>query len=619
LVEVSLLLGTAAAAAWLFVDILFLRRFIGVPLSEHLGMILGNLGLALACRAARTGNGGNWVLAMFSISLALCARPGAMLTIPALVVGAFVASPRGQPRRWVLPVALVLAALAAALVNSLLSRAVGKPESVSVSYAVYILHSIVLGGTWKDALNRYGDNRAAAWHVVTGQIMAHPLSLLSGIARSLSAVVLRGYLFSFVVYRWLNVLLHLAFATGVVAVLVKLRSDRRTWWLFAFLAGLAASMPFLPPWDTDNMRAYAASIPLIAFTVAVGVHAGLAMYGASRFAQSRRQAAFPANPPAPSAYREPRGLGNLVTVLLAAVLVLCALIPPLLRKPDRPLPADLEDIYYAGRSEGTISYSPRIALRLFSGDAPSGGPALELARFKAGLVGLARLFPGESTLLSTLPSGCALLPGFHEFSFIAIDASHLPAGSGESDIGVRFKFLADDTMVLAVDDALLARSAALAAYDSPPLGQFSFGLNRFPVLRTDDTATLRENVVSTELLHDAGNRPNVNPNQPLVLGSKRINFPLAGEYHLLVNHRYPLKVLVLPRDSTRADSERMVTGFVEANCVLVPDAESNLPGVQSRPDLARFFESDSPPRLTRGSMLELVALLESGAACSHSR
>src|SRR5271157_2856550 len=72
--EVSLLLGGAAAAIWLLVDILYLRRFIGVPLSEHLGLILGNLGLALGCRAVRIGRGRYWVLASFALALALFAR-----------------------------------------------------------------------------------------------------------------------------------------------------------------------------------------------------------------------------------------------------------------------------------------------------------------------------------------------------------------------------------------------------------------------------------------------------------------------------------------------------------------------------------------------------------------
>lgn len=194
MVEVSLVLGAGAAAIWLFVDILFLRRYIGVPLSEHLGMIFGNLGLAFGCRAFRTGRGGNWVLGIFSITLALCARPGAMLTLPALLVGACLALPRGKPRRWMLLTAILASMLAAIFLTRLLSQAVGKPESASASYAVYILQSILHGGTWKDAMNRYGDDRVAAWNAVKSQLLAHPLSLLTGVARSLFAFIRQAYL-----------------------------------------------------------------------------------------------------------------------------------------------------------------------------------------------------------------------------------------------------------------------------------------------------------------------------------------------------------------------------------------------------------------------------------------
>ena len=619
MVEVSLLLGVGAAAVWLFVDIIFLRRFIGVPLSEHLGMILGNLGLALGCRAVRTGSGASWVLAMFSITLALCARPGAMLTLPALLAGAFLALPRKGARRWVLPGAMAAAVFAAILVNRLLSQAVGKPESVSVSYAVYILHSIVYGGTWKDAMNRYGDNRAAAWQAVEAQVFAHPMSLVTGVTRSLVAFASQGYLFSFVILRRLNILLHLAFATGAIAALSRCRRDGRAWWLLAFLAGLAASMPFLPPWDTDNMRAYAASIPMIAFTVGVGVHAAISAFRSSRFAPRFFSAGSTSGATASTLGWEPAGLEPVTRGLLAAVLLLCALIPPLLRKPDLPLGSSLEDTYYQGASDGTISYSPRIALRLVATTPPSGMPALRLSTFRAGLGGFGRLFPAEAQLLATLPDDCALLPGFHEFSFIAIDASHVPASPGESTLHVRFKFFADDLMLVAVDEALLARSPALAAYDSSAIGPFAFGFNRFPVIRADDTVTLFENVVSTEFLHEAGARPNVNPNQPLVLGSRRINFPIPGEYHLLVNHRYPLKILVLRRDSPKEESARLIGDFVASNSVRIADEGTAHAGGGSKSDLLRLFESDAPAALTRESMAELIALLETGPAASDSQ
>ncbi len=620
MVEVSLVLGAGAAAIWLFVDILFLRRYIGVPLSEHLGMILGNLGLALGCRAVRTGRDSNWILGMFSIASLgkLCARPGAMLTLPALLIGACLALPPRRPRRWTLLTAMLAAALAAILVTRLLSQAVGKPESASVSYAVYILHSIVHGGTWKDALNRYGDDRVAAWNAVKAQLAAHPLSLLTGVARSLSAFVRQAYLFSFVIFRWLNVLLHLAFATGAVTVLLTVRRDRRAWWLLAFLAGLAASMPFLPPWDTDNMRAYAASIPMIAFTVGVGVHVLFSTLERFHFTTGLFNIGSIARP-SPMGNLEPACLEVISRGLLAAAVLLSAVIPPLLRKPDLPLGSSLEDTYYQRKSDGTITYSPRIALQLVPRTLPREVPALRIASFKAGLAGFGRLFPSEAKLLATLPEYCALLPGFHEFSFIAIDGSHIPTSRGDSTINVQFKFFADDMMLLAVDEALLTRSPALAEYDSSAIGPFSFGINRFPVIRADDTISLFENVSSTEFLPGAGIRPNVNPNQPLVLGSRRINFPIPGEYHLLVNHRYPLKILVLPRGSTRAETNSLISNFVAANCVLIPADDSSRASSLAKPDLSRFFELDSPAGLTRESMVALIAYLETGPANSNTQ
>jgi hypothetical protein len=610
--EVSLLLGAGAATAWLLVDLLFLRRFIGVPLSEHLGVILGNLGVAFGCRAVRTGNEGNWVLGMFSITLALCARPGALLTLPALLVGAFLASPFKKARRWALPGAMLGALVAAILVNRLLSQAVGKPDGQSVSNAVYILQSIVHGGTWKDAMNHFGDDRVGAWRAVKAQIEAHPMSLVAGVARSLWAFVSRAYLFSFVIVMWLNAILHLAFATGAIVVLTKCRSDRRAWWLLAYLFGLAASIPFLPPWDTDNMRAYAASIPMVAFTVGFGVHVWFSGLGASHRAPQAAGFGSATGPSMAAAHWEPAYLGRCLMGLLAAILLLCALIPPLLRKPDVPLGSSLEDTYAQERSDGTITYSPRIALRLVSSELPSGIPALRWSTFRTGLSGFARLFPAEARLLAALPDNCAVLPGFHEFSFIAIDASHIPAGRDDSTISVQFKFFADDLMLVAVDEALLSRSPALAAYDSAAIGPFSCGLNRFPVLRTDDTISLGENVATIDFQHDAGARAGVDPTKPLILGSRRLNFPVPGEYHLMINHRYPLKVLVLERGSNRAESNRLIEDFVAANSVLIPDE-----GGLSTPELSRFFESKSPARLNRGSMDEITALLENGPANSQ--
>jgi hypothetical protein len=614
LAEVSLLLGGFAGTVWLLVDILFFRRFIGVPLSEHLGMILGNLGLALGCRAVRVNRGYYWVLATFALALALQARPGAIFTIPALVAGAFLAYPQKGLRRWALPGAMAIAAAGAVLLDKFVSQAVGNQNpNAAISNAVYHLYSLVYGGEWTDAMNRYGNDRPAVWHAVEAQLRAHPFSLFSGGERSLVAIVRQGYLFTFVNAKWLSSILHLAFAAGSVAVVLNLRRDKRAWWLFALLAGLLASMPLLPPWNTDNMRVYAATIPLIAFTAAVGAYAAASPVRAwgllpdsLRIGSTGNLSVQPAKDGRPS-------LAWLSTALLAAVVILCVVLPPFFHARVLPFTWSLEDTYRVNRTDGTIPYSPRMALKLVPDSTPPSALALRLADFRAGLGGFARFYPGEAGLLESLPAGCVLLPSFHEFSFMAIDESHVPNSDRDQAINVQVRFIAEGWLLLAVDEALLARSAALAAYDPGAIGAFSFGINRFPVIRAGDTVTLVENVSSVDFIQPARSGPNINSIKPFGVGSRRLRFPVPGEYYLRVNQHYPLKLLVMDRDSTEADSNRLIADFVASNCIAEPDGAARHLGGQTAVDPARFFESEAPVPLSRSSMLQFIADLESCA------
>ena len=612
--EVSLLLGVSAGAVWLLVDILFLRRFIGVPLSEHLGMVLGNLGLALGCRAVRIGRDHCWILASFALTLALFARPGAMLTIPALIGGAFLAWPQKERRRWALPSAMAGAALAAFLLNKLSAKVVGNPSpEAAVSNAAYVLHSLVYGGTWTDAMNRYGNDRVAVWHAVEVQLRAHPFSLLMGGERSLMAFARQGYLFGFVNARLLNISLHLAFATGAIAVVLSLWRDRRAWWLFALLAGLLASMPLLPPWDTDNMRSYAATMPLVAFTAAFGVFAAASAIRTRGIGPSSPPTALAGGQPSLQAKGESPGLGRASMGLLSAVVILCALLPLLFRPSVLPPTRSLEDTYRENRTDGSIVYLPGIALKLVPDSTPRGVLTLRATDFRAGLSGFGRLYPGEAALLASLPADCVLLPGSHEFHFYAVDGSHVSNPGRAQTVDLRFRFIADGWLLLAVDETLLARSPALAAYDSGATGAYSFGINRFPVIRAGDTVTLVDNVSSIDFFQPTRSGPNINSIKPFVMGSRRLHFPVSGEYYLRVNQRFPLKLLVIDRDSTTADVNTAIRGFVASNCIVDTSDGGKVTGKQTALDPVRFFESEPPTPLRRDSMLQLIALLETCA------
>lgn len=618
--EVSLLLGWAAAAVWLLVDILFLRRFIGVPLSEHLGMILGNLGLALGCRAVRIGRVQCWVLASFALALALLARPGAMLTLPALIGAAFLVWPQKERQRWVLPSAMAGAALVAFLLDKLSVKAVGNPSpEAGVSNAANILYGLVYGGSWTDAMNRYGNDRLAVWHAVGIQLRAHPFSLLAGCGRSLMAYARQGYLFGFVNSRWLNITLHLAFATGSIAVVLTLWRDRRSWWLFAFLVGLLATMPLLPPWDTDNMRPYAATMPMIAFAAAVGIYAAVSAVRSWSAGPSSAPIALAEGQSRSRPNGEGAGLGWMSKGLLAAVVTLCAL-PPLLFHPSvLPPTRSLEDTYRENRTDGAISYLPKIALKLVPDSMPRGVLTLRLNDFRAGLRGFARLYPGEAALLASLPADCALLPGIHEFHFIAIDGSHVSNLGRAQSIDLQFRFIADGWLLLAVDETLFARSPALAAYDSGAIGAFSFGINRFPVIRAGDTVTLVENVSSIDFFQPPHSGANINSIKPFVMGSRRLHFPVSGEYYLQMNQHYPLKLLVLDRDSTAADADAAIRDFVTSNCEVDRSDGTRQSSKQTALDPVHFFESETRTPLSRDSMLQLIALLETYANRSATK
>jgi len=606
--EISLLLGPAAAAAWLFVDILFLRRFAGIPMTEHLGVLLGSLAVAFGCRAARAGRRGNWIWAAFAMALALCARAGPMLVLLALLCGAFLAQPRRERRRWVLPGLMAVSMMAAFALSRIVSLCVGNPDYLT--NAVYILHGLVFGGTWKDAMGQYGNDRHAVWLAVEAQVLAHPFSLLSGGARSLFGFVRQCYLFSFAGRRWLNAALHVAFAAGGVSALSMLRHDRRAWWLLAPLIGLLASMALLPPWDTDVMRIYAATIPLLAFTVAVGVHAGASAMRASRKLGSDLGTGRPGGDSHVPADAGRIQAGRMAKTLLAAAVLLCALLPPLLRLRASQPRSSLEDAYASGEEKSDFTYLPRAALWLVPNEAPRGLTRLRLADFGAGLADFASLYPAEGALLASLPSDCAVLPRDGRFSFVVIDAAHVPAGKGSPAANARFQFVTQGMMLLAVDESLLARSPALTAYHPGRVGLFSFSNERYPVIRAGDTVTYAEIITSLDFAPPSAGRQNVNPVRPIVLDVHRLNFPVPGEYCLRLNKRDMLRLLVLARDSATPEANRRIADFVTSNCIA--ETGNAVPsGGHAAQDVERLSCSESPASMSEASKRELTALLQS--------
>ena len=304
--EVQRTLGLGAGILMVLCLFMFYRRYIGSTLTEHLGLTLGCLAFALIWRGAVAARMGPVFFGLFLLSLALNARAGAFLILPAIVLWAawVFRGPKGSVlRTFGGGTAAVLLGFA---VNGLVLHAVGIPGSAYSNFS-YTLYGLVFGGNWSLALQQHPELATLApveqahrvYALAWEHIRTNPLSLLAGSVRAWTAFFLgrSGAWFSFILYlspEWAD-LREMLLADGVKALnfrrdlWVLLDVSAREMWIIALhgllaaglvvlwrnhrrplprliiaaWAGILLSVPFVPPWDADNMRAYAATTPFV--------------------------------------------------------------------------------------------------------------------------------------------------------------------------------------------------------------------------------------------------------------------------------------------------------------------------------------------------------------------
>lgn len=304
--EVRRSLGVVAGAVMLLCLFMFYRRYIGSTLTEHLGLTFGCLAFALIWRGAITSRMGPFFFGLFLLSLALNARAGTFLILPAIVLWAawVFREPKGSVLRTV--GGGMVAVLLGFAVNGLVLHTVGTPGAAYSNFS-YTLYGLVFGGNWSLALHQHPELATLApleqahrvYALAWEHIRTNPLSLLVGSIRAWRAFFLgrSGTWFSFILYlspEWAD-LRAMLLADGVKALnfrrdlWVLLDVSAREMWIIglhgllaaglvvlwrnhrrplplliiAAWSGIFLSVPFVPPWDADNMRAYAATIPFV--------------------------------------------------------------------------------------------------------------------------------------------------------------------------------------------------------------------------------------------------------------------------------------------------------------------------------------------------------------------
>lgn len=343
---------------------LYYRRFIGTILTEQLGLGLGLLAFGFLWRGASERSRIWIILGLFFLTLALNARAGAFFVLPALVlwIGAFFA-PEGRRFSWKIIGFGAVAIVAAFSANRLLLGALGGSGSAAFSNFSYTLYGLVSGGDWTFVLQQHPElaklqpdaQAQEVYRLALGKILAHPFSLILGAIRAWLFFLPTAFSFAGIKTLYSfdymgSYILSLAALAGLRSIWLD-RRKREIGMVIAALIGIVLSVPFVPPWDADSMRAYAATLPFIALIPAWGIGrtfgSGAAVSG---FAQARRSS-------------------NLALCYLSCVAFFCFLLPLVIRgtqtAPAPPMRADCP----ASLIPATVKLIPGTYMRVVSGGA----------------------------------------------------------------------------------------------------------------------------------------------------------------------------------------------------------------------------------------------------------
>lgn len=282
--------GPLASAVFILSLFLFYRRFAGMLDSENLGLALGCLSFSCLFSISDSRKTTSLV-GMILLSLALAARPGAFLILPAALLW-YIFYYSGSPHPKLTRTFLGLFALSSGFILSLLTNSLlAEPDSRMYSNLAYTLYGVSQGGkSWERFFQDYPEYskqpaviaEQEAYRQAVQAISKNPFTALQGLVRSILGYFSLGdqSLYGFLcggeitaynapanttsqqLYRIVRLTALLISAAGIWRIW-KRRNHPALSLTLAVLMGWLLSLPILPPKDAGMMRIFAASIPYL--------------------------------------------------------------------------------------------------------------------------------------------------------------------------------------------------------------------------------------------------------------------------------------------------------------------------------------------------------------------
>ncbi|MFZ4115240.1 MAG: hypothetical protein ACOYK6_00785 [Chthoniobacterales bacterium] len=333
-----------ALVCWLF----FRSHCSGLIMTENLGIICGLLSLTALLIATKRHHFWLLLLGIFMLALGLCARPGALVVLPLLVLFAgwvgWNGWLRGPSHRMFQ--ALIAATLSLLVVlmafgcNTLLARTLYEGKVITNQNFAFTLYGMLTGGTWFDSYTwSHGDAPLVMQKSLT-LIREKPELLLFGAARAYKTALYRRTLFMFHHESRPATLLLIMAGLGLVALWKKEELKPYALWITLMAAGILLSIPFAPPWDAAE-RPFAATLPFQGLLAGIGLFSLWHYFFASKMRIAVNQT-------------ETKSYTLFCTLLLAALIFFLTVPFPLLHQKFMKSPINVDATALAGLRAGSF-------------------------------------------------------------------------------------------------------------------------------------------------------------------------------------------------------------------------------------------------------------------------
>jgi hypothetical protein len=391
--EIAKTHGAVPALAALAIMLLFSIKFVGTVFTENMGLAMAALGIALLWNAGEQKSLYGLFTGTLLLTLALFARAGAMFVLPAIMVWGILISVRNHTHRWQVPVSIGLALVVGYVLNVTLIRSIGSPEGGAFSNFPLTLYGQVVGGQgWQQFLRDYPElahqdlfNQEFAntvYALTWKSFLVNPGGIVYGAVKSWLDLFSLGSIgqFSFVPgNHWLiglfRAMLTVLWMLGLLVCFRK-RQEARSLLLLFGMIGIFLSVPFIPPIDADRVRVYAATIPITAVLVAMGVH--MAILAMNRFRWLAHQPLTP----------DPQHRKDLPYLASAGiVLILFVSVGPIMLKIAANEPSYTESACHPDAQQATIRVSAGAILHITDERQTTRVPTVQINDFRAGLEG----------------------------------------------------------------------------------------------------------------------------------------------------------------------------------------------------------------------------------------